>query len=519
MEFNMNTIVAPGLRALGVALAFSWAGMAHAQKWDGEAKPVLSGSAALLEKSTGVLTKPSGLGSGITVATAEPSIQFMTIDAKDLPRHGGSPQSGYSDLALGPDGKFYFSVGNHMGYGADVVVYRYDPATRRYERLFHLEDIAPWTKNDPADGKIHCRLVISPEGILVASTYGGGHTHRWRWNEVGYKGAYIFRYNIHTGQHYSFGQPALDSWRHGVWDPKREIFFGIGEWARQSLYGQEKQWGKVLAFDTKNEKVIVGHSLPPDNQQWHNGAEFYEPDSGWFHSVEHDAPYRFLRYEVKTNTFRRLKSSFGKWMSTSSSERGEDGAYFIVDHDGDMHKYFPEQDSLVKLADFTRFDERNIASLRLSPGKRYLYYVTRAGTGGAVVQYNTRSGQSKVLAFLTDHFFGKHNYYFHNTYGIELSRDGSGLFISANGVKGKKGNFGDPALFYLEIPLSERSDDPKPDPSTRIRNHQPELRNAASPRLLLPGMPASAAPGDAYTVQGRSVQRTVRMDADVPSSP
>jgi hypothetical protein len=75
-----------------------------------------------------------------------------------------------------------------------------------------------------------------------------------------------------------------------------------------------------------------------------------------------------------------------------------------------------------------------------------------------VVQYNTETGEKKVLAWLHDYYHEKYGYKAGGTFGIELSEDGSLLVIQTNG------NFGPydssaldyPAIFAVHIPESER---------------------------------------------------------------
>ena len=105
-------------------------------------------------------------------------------------------------------------------------------------------------------------------------------------------------------------------------------------------------------------------------------------------------------------------------------------------------------------------------SIGLSPGGRYLYYVPGAhGTcwelGTPIVQYDIQSRQRKVLAFLEEYYESKYDYRFGGTFGVNVSADGSTLFIPMNGnrregVKEGEESFGRPVFTAIHVPERER---------------------------------------------------------------
>ena len=83
--------------------------------------------------------------------------------------------------------------------------------------------------------------------------------------------------------------------------------------------------------------------------------------------------------------------------------------------------------------------------------------------GEPVVQYDTRTGKKKVLAFLYDYYLEKYGYSAVRRYGIELDETGEYLVFYANGGFTGPGDkepheikMRRPTVFHLIIPESER---------------------------------------------------------------
>jgi hypothetical protein len=76
--------------------------------------------------------------------------------------------------------------------------------------------------------------------------------------------------------------------------------------------------------------------------------------------------------------------------------------------------------------------------MTLSPDEKHLYYLPgshgKAWTYGTpVVQYEIATGRRKVLAFLAETMDKKYGYVPGGTYGVNLSADGSTLYVNFNG--------------------------------------------------------------------------------------
>ncbi len=108
-----------------------------------------------------------------------------------------------------------------------------------------------------------------------------------------------------------------------------------------------------------------------------------------------------------------------------------------------------------------------IENMVLSPGGRYLYYISASGlagkptpfeTGLPLIQYDTATRQKKVIAFLAPFYFDKYQFGLCCTYNLAISASGSTLFSAVNGDYGQAA-YGQVAILVIHIPESERFED------------------------------------------------------------
>lgn len=69
------------------------------------------------------------------VAKTPPTIDFAIVQL--TPEYlAEGVYGGWGENRLGPDGKYYFAIGNHRGYGgANAFIIAYDPATKTHETV------------------------------------------------------------------------------------------------------------------------------------------------------------------------------------------------------------------------------------------------------------------------------------------------------------------------------------------------------------------------------------------------
>ena len=102
-----------------------------------------------------------------------------------------------------------------------------------------------------------------------------------------------------------------------------------------------------------------------------------------------------------------------------------------------------------------------------SPGGRYVYYLPGAhghgySDGSPVIQYDTKTGIKKVLAFMFPYYYDKYGYIAGGTFSIKLDDSGERLFILWNGAlteydpEKDADTFGQCSVMVVNIPESER---------------------------------------------------------------
>jgi hypothetical protein len=105
---------------------------------------------------------------------------------------------------------------------------------------------------------------------------------------------------------------------------------------------------------------------------------------------------------------------------------------------------------------YTAFIER-------SPKGNYLYYISAQGSNH-LIQYNTNTGEKKIIAELSVYHYNKYNFSTGRFFGGALNSDGSSIFLVCLGYDGKNRA----GFFHVHIPQSERSLETDVDTGTVI---------------------------------------------------
>ncbi len=98
----------------------------------------------------------------------------------------------------------------------------------------------------------------------------------------------------------------------------------------------------------------------------------------------------------------------------------------------------------------------------MSADCRFIYYMPNLVQSRSyhqpVMQFDTRTGKRKVLAFTDDYYFEKYGFYNGGAHGLALSADGSTLVFNLNGAFKPRVEpfYGNPAIMVVHIPESER---------------------------------------------------------------
>ncbi len=399
-----------------------------------------------------------------TIAKIQPTVEFGIPQLVPEYLSSGGPYGGWARSFYGPDGKFYFTIGNHNRYAADAFLFTYDPATKTHSRILSTKEVSGWSDSDYGDGKLHGDPVISPNGDMWLLTFWGPEPSLSDFGSS-YFGGHLIFYNIFSKKSEYLGRPVSDdSWPAHVWDWERERLYAVGEWSR--YYGKEG-YGKFMIYDTKNRKVVF-EGLPKteggEEIHWYHRSVLLDRETGIIYGTESSPPYRFVSYNPATDKFlfqnARLSSPLRAWTKRKDPNR----AFWIFDYDGNIYKFFPAEDRVEKIGK-NWMNGTYIADIELSPSGRYLYYPVASISsdyGFPIVQYDTQKNTKKVIAFLSEYYHREYGYGIQGSYAVSLSQDGSSLFVQVNGrfcpgVRDKA--YGRPAIFHIRIPSSERSED------------------------------------------------------------
>ncbi|MHB9027617.1 MAG: hypothetical protein ACYC9O_02490 [Candidatus Latescibacterota bacterium] len=400
------------------------------------------------------------------IAKTPPVVHFAIVQGLDpwylrsFDSITGGFYGGWNGVTRGPDGCFYFSIGNHYSYGADARIIRYDPVKKEQRVVLSSKDLMGWKPDEFGDAKLHGDLDVGPGGDIWALTYFGPAPSETEWNTK-YRGGWLIHYNIFSGRSENLGIPLEgESWPMHVYDGDRGLLFGVGH------------SGKVIAYDTRDRKMLYG-AAPAEGIRWASRVTLLDPDTGVIYSSDAKPPYHFVSYTRRNNRFTILKSTVpenpaakkASTFRTYTKAKDAAGAFWCMSQNGALFRFFPDEDRVDPAGLNWGPSGEYAAGMVLSPDKRYFYYIPGAQTGAfkwgtPVVQYDTKSGRKKVIAFLRDYYLQKYGYGPGGAYGIELDPEGKSLFFYTNGrfTTLEKGcSYGRPAIYHIEIPESERN--------------------------------------------------------------
>ncbi|MFC1693694.1 hypothetical protein ACFL1R_09335 [Candidatus Latescibacterota bacterium] len=411
------------------------------------------------------------------VAQTPPTVDFAIVQGLEpwyLPSFDstrGGVYGGWGDVTKGPDGCFYFSIGNHMSYGGTAYIIKYEPLTKTQSIVLDMKKVIGWDSDDFADGKLHGDPDIGPGGDMWLLSFFGPQPTQKDLDTV-YRGSWLLRHNIFTGETENLGIPLEgESWPYHSYDWQRGVFFGVGTIN-----------GYVIAYDTKTGKMIYGGS-PPQNINWYRRGVLLDRSTGKIYTTSTpegegkrplDEPNKFVCWERRNNTFTIMNSEtpgnpvHGKRgpLRAHTKRKDADGAFWCFDFYGTFFRFYPDNDRVELIGVNWGESGKYIANMCLSPKGQYIYYVADSAThaapyGTPVIQYNTKTNRKKVIAFLNDFYLEKYGYSPGGTYGVELDEKGETLFFYTNGqftAKERGTGYGRPAIFHLHIPESEREE-------------------------------------------------------------
>ncbi len=411
----------------------------------------------VIDRSDDFLKPPANLQGEFDIAATPPEVRLQILPDMDPEYFSGDAyQAGWANWAKvvrGGDNRFFMAVGDHRGRGASINLYEYCHGKGQLKRVLDVSDTLGWHDDMYTDGKIHGRMGIMPDGTLWAATHRGPQPTE-EWYDAGYRGSWLFSYNIDTGEAQNWGVPlVVNELPEHTLDTERGIFLATGQLTCM-----------MLSWDV-NEKRVRYAGSPPNGWKWHPRSMLLDRETGFFWGIDYsEEPYRFLSFDPELNRFKRHDVAVpgidgpAQWPRGATVRPATDGWYYWATRNGVLFRFRPDWENgpEVEKAGKTWGTGQDTVQLAICPQGRYIYYVP-GHYPSAVVQYDVKTGRRKALAFLQEYYFEKYGYWLGRSYGMEISEDGDFLVILENGTfEGRNRVYGHPGLLVLEIPASER---------------------------------------------------------------
>jgi len=405
-----------------------------------------------LEPSPLVLKAPDGVKGDFTVAKEAPAIDFAFFPNQ---WEGARLWSDWGDSICASDGNFYAAIGDHEGPHGTSYVYRINPARAEVELIVDYNKVVGMPAGKYSPGKIHAPICEMGDGWIYFVGYRG--SEKLTRTQDDFKGDWLLRYELKSGKTENLGVLVPDSS-----EPSMEAYQPLGMLYGLSAAGEsmpDPKKNQFFAYSVKERKLVFlglpGSSMIRSIIVTKDGRVYYDSEG------------KLVRYDPAKNNLTVTDARLpGDGRLRAASKPDKNGVVYGFSNDGVVFSFDPNGEKVTELVKAFVTGSLYTTSCELSPGGRYLYYVTSAhgGThvhGTAVIQLDVRTKQRKVLAFLNEYMRQKKGYNLGGTYGLALSADGSMLFANWNGgpVDKKSNDFGLCSAMVLHIPASERSGD------------------------------------------------------------
>lgn len=457
---------------------------------------LLYGNRVVVDRSEAMLRIPEKLqefwDDETEVASEPPTIEFGIVPAEPRffgpsPQKPSNPEAAYSRewsnwsqaAYYPPTGRFYSTLGDTDPYDAHLYVVEYDPATRKLRCLPEIHSLLDTPRGQMTEGKIHGYLDFYDGPNLWFCSYWTIYPEPGEVEyQTGYEGGRILSFNVLTDTLTDHGIPMKRvSWPYHRIDTQRGILYAVG------------YYGEFLAWDIAKRKILWGGYPPKDMTWWWRAMVIDEP-TGYVYSsyiYDPDSNVHVIKYDPHKNRFFKLETRMphfsGKrqivekekprevdMFRANTLRRGPDGLLWCMTKQGEVFTLDPEADRICAKGINWPGLMRYTCALERSPGGRYLYYCPGAHgvayeDGSPVVQYDTRTGRKKVIAFLYPYYHEKYGYIPAGSFSIKLDETGERLFTLWNGgffypedanKPDFHGFFGNCAIACINIPPQER---------------------------------------------------------------
>jgi hypothetical protein len=405
------------------------------------------GKEVVTDTSDDFLKPPTTLKDGVSIAKTAPTVEFLFYPGQT---YEGKPWSAWGD-SLAVNGKYYASVGDHLAPAGNAFVYEYDPEKKSFRRLVDLRKLLNLPDGHYSPGKIHGRLDMGDDGWIYFSTHRG--STRVTTDQYHYKGDWVGRVQPATGKAEVVVQGPVPN--HcipcSVLDPTRLIFYG------GTAPGTSEEGGQFFAYDIKNKKVLyAGPDGPPRYM-------IFARSTGRVYYTAGKEGGPLMRYDPdRGGAPVKLGAHIGIRAATAETPQG---IVYTVSQGGKgtestIYAFDTKTEKVEEIGSASVGTQSYVASLDADPSGRYLYYNAGAhggadADGSAVVQFDVKTRQKKVIAFL--HPFCKDRYgcALKGTYSSAVDPKGDKLYVTWNVSRGSRA-WDCCALTVIHVPESER---------------------------------------------------------------
>jgi hypothetical protein len=396
------------------------------------------------------LKAPATIGKDVAIAKTPPTVDFLYYPGQTYP---AKIWSNWGD-GLAVNGKYYSSIGDHEAPEGHAFVFEYDPIKKAMRLLSNITELlAEILGYKP--GKVHGRIDMGSDGWLYFSTHRGSTTVTSDANH--YQGDWIIRCDPKSGKSEVVARGPVP--KHcipcSVLDPERLIFYG----GTAPGTDAKDKGVQFFAYDVKNRKLLYsGPAGPPRYIIFakSTGKIYYVP-------LKEDMVGPLMRYDPdKGGPPEKIGAELGLRAATQETPQG---FVYTVSKGGKgggsiLYSFNTKTEQVQKLGPAAVGGAHYITTIDADPTGRYLYYIPGAHggsdkDGSAVVQFDIKTRQRKVIAFLHPYFKDKYGATLVGTFSSAVDPAGDKLYITWNVNRGGRA-WDCCALTVIHIPESER---------------------------------------------------------------
>lgn len=411
---------------------------------------------SISEASLLVLPQSQAKAGDFSVAKVPPTIDIHVITG--LPDKGKQTLwSTWGDGCYTKSGKYFTSIGDHLGIDSTSHIYEYDPATKKLTLVvdvFRDLNIKPGTYGH---GKVHSGIHEAADGWLYFSTYWGKHREIDAHFGKDFEGSLLLRFHPDSKKLENLGAIVP---RQGLpashFDEKRGLLY---------FYAVYKNDVCVYDIGAKQLAFLGGGEIVAGNRTFMRDADGRVYFTGQDESLHYYDPKanKIVKSKAALPQGTNEKAKNGDTLRAAVQRPAKSGVIYGMTATGALFAFDPKSETVRDLG--PNFGAGHYTAVMVaSPDDRFLYYFPGAhgssgATGTALVQYEIATGKRKVLAFLTATLLDRVKWNAGGTYNLQIDEKGERLFATFNGNPAdaaKPNGFGLPAVMVIHVPKEER---------------------------------------------------------------